>query len=265
MYRQSCKIFYEMFFLRARAESLWRAPQFYTLKKKKRKEEVSWTLSETPFPIERGCRGRLFFVFIYPSLFFFSHLVYPIRDPLLDTGNAVHENLDLFYEKMDKKKKKKDRFLFLLGGFENLLSELLSPMALSSGQQRSIACLLAVPLSIQPILSSSSSYNGKDFVQCSGFFFEVWSDPTSSFFLLRRGALTRILNRRGTAFWSIEQEEEKRKTTKSHDHQDTHSDSIFWEPIFWKLPFWGAYALHTEDWIAWITNFIYCVTITSYW
>jgi len=90
-------------------------------------------------------------------------------------------------------------------------------------------------------------------------------DPTSSFFLLRRGALTRILNRRGTAFWSIEQEEEKRKTTKSHDHQDTHSDSIFWEPIFWKLPFWGAYALHTEDWIAWITNFIYCVTITSYW
>ena len=101
MYRQSCKIFYEMFFLRARAESLWRAPQFYTLKKKKRKEEVSWTLSETPFPIERGCRGRLFFVFIYPSLFFFSHLVYPIRDPLLDTGNAVHENLDLFYEKME--------------------------------------------------------------------------------------------------------------------------------------------------------------------
>lgn len=41
----------------------------------------------------------------------------------------------------------------------------------------------AVPLSIQPILSSSSSYNGKHFVQCSGFFFEVWS----YFFLLRKG------------------------------------------------------------------------------
>jgi len=33
-----------------------------------------------------------------------------------------------------------------------------------------------------PILSSSSSYNGKHFVQCSGFFFEVWS----YFFLLRK-------------------------------------------------------------------------------
>jgi hypothetical protein len=38
--------------------------------------------------------------------------------------------------------------------------------------------------------------------------------------------------------WSIELEEEKRKTTKSHDHQDRHRDSIFWEQR--KLPFWGA-------------------------
>ena len=77
----------------------------------------------------------------------------------------------------------------------------------------------------------------------------------------------RIRNRRGAAgcFWSIEQEEEpKIKTTKSNDYQDTHSDSIFWSPIFGK-PFFGASALHTEDWIAWITSIIYCVTITSYW
>lgn len=56
----------------------------------------------------------------------------------------------------------------------------------------------------------------------------VWSYFWFSFDEKGRGALTRILNRRGTAFWSIEQEEEKRKTTKSHDHQDVHNDSIFW-------------------------------------
>lgn len=233
--------------------------------------EVSWTLSETPFPIERGCRGRLFFVFLYPSLFFFSHLVYPIRNPLLDTGNAVHENLDLFYEKMEgsihegrikRKRKKIDSFFFL--GASKIFYQSCCHRWLFHQVSRGVlhACLrYRCRSSPSFLLLRHTTEKTSSSAQASSSRF----DPTSSFFLLRRGALTRILNRRGTAFWSIEQEEEKRKTTKSHDHQDTHSDSIFWEPIFWKLPFWGAYALHTEDWIAWITNFIYCVTITSYW
>ena len=61
--------------------------------------------------------------------------------------------------------------------------------------------------------------------------------------LIKYGARAKAFKKAKRVFdnediWSIELEEEKRKTTKSHDHQDRHRDSIFWEQR--KLPFWGT-------------------------